>query len=333
VRTKLLGLALLAVACLALPVGGTATASAAEPVEPTAGLSFEAELPTTEGWTIYLRGVGPHYIELDIESAGSARRLTTMTYATGGRIGPDGIEADLGRFGQVDLHFAAPPRKSYLRFPDCGGSYREVIRSGTLTGTVEFAPLAGPSKVDLESVEGEISGPTLGVCKPRQIIFGGPETRPPSTRPATGFESPSEDLVARRRSNARTLDLSVFRIVGKVVDLAASSTRNFGKVTVQTTVHAPKGRGLGEAATLTTTGRPERPTGATLRARSPFSGVGIFRARPGVPPTWRGSFAVTIPGEGHFHLAGPGFSAVVCGYEETLRQRDCERTVAIPQLL
>jgi hypothetical protein len=338
-HTKVFGPFLAAMTCVAMLLGGAATAEAAQTIEPRPELFFEAKLPTVDGWSIYLRGSGPHRVELDIANPEAATHYTTMNYWTGGRVGANGIEADLGRFGSVDLRFSAPPEKSAVRFPNCRGTYREVIRTGTLTGHVDFAALAGPSDVDLESVEGEIRGPTKGVCKPVPITFG-PEPTPPAARAATGSRAPavpsfaSEDFLARRRSRARTIDLYAFRIDREIIDMAAKTTRRFGKVRVGTSVHAAHGNeGLWTAAHLTTTGPPVRPISAILRASSPFSGVGRYRARPGAPPTWLGSLAVRIPGEGKINLAGPEFRAVICGYEKTGKQRRCERKVAPPHVV
>jgi len=335
-RVRAFGPFLVAVTCLALSSAGVATAATAPAVVPRTGLFFEAVLPTTDGWSIYLRGGGPHRVELDIANQELAASYVTMNYSTGGRVGANGIEADLGRFGRVDLRFAAPPEKSVVRFPNCKGTYREVVRTGTLTGQVEFAALAGPRKVDLEGVEGTIRGPTKGVCKPVQITYP-PEPPPPAPGAAVGPRAAAPldyapvDFLARRRSSARTIDLYSVGLGREVFDLAATTTRRFGKVLVATSVHAGRGtEGPGVAAHLTRTGPPARPSAATLRVGSPFSGVGRYRARPGAPPTWLGSLAVRIPGEGKINLAGPDFHAVICGYEEPRRERRCERRVAPP---
>jgi hypothetical protein len=335
-RAKGLGPVLVAVTCVALSLAGAATAGAAQTVEPRAGRYFEAKLPTSDGWSVYLRGSGPHAVELDIANPEFEPHYTTMNYSTGGRVGANGIEADLGRFGHVELRFAAPPEKSVVRFPNCKGTYREVVRTGTLSGDIEFAALAGPQKVDLDSVEGEIRGPTKGVCKPVQVVFG-PE--PPASAPraavgsraAPALEFAPENFLARRRSSGRTIDLYAFGLGREVIDMAATTTRRFGKVLVATNVHAARGAaGPGAAAHLTTTGPAARPSAATLRAGSPFSGIGRYRSRPGAPPTWLGSLAVRIPGEGKINLAGPDFHAVICGDEKSRRERRCERTVAPP---
>ncbi len=308
-----------------------ATAASAQNIQPRQGLYFEAKLPMAGGWSIYLRGSGPHRVELDIANQELAASYVTMNYATGGRVGPDGIEADLGRFGHVDLRFSGPPEKSYEHFMNCGGSYREVVRSGTLTGSVEFAALAGPPKVDLESVEGEIRGPTKGVCKPVKEVISPPPMPAPLARAAPRLAGASKTFLAHRGSGARIIDLYAIGIGGEVIDMAATTTRRFGKVTVETSVHASQGtEGPWVSADLATTGPPARPDAATLRAGAPFSGEGRFRARTGAPATWLGSLAVQIPGEGKVSLAGPEFDAVICGYDKPRRQRGCERPVAPP---
>jgi hypothetical protein len=287
-HAKVIGSVLIAVTCVALSAAGAATAAASRTVAPRPGLFFEAHLPMAGGWSIYLRGSGPHRVELDISSPEREASYTTMNYSTGGRVGRNGTEADLGRFGHVDLHFSGTPEKHAERFPNCGGNYRQVVRTGTLIGHLEFAALTGPPPVDLESVESEIRGPTKGVCKPRPVIIG-PETPTPTARAAAGFESPPEELRARRRSKVRTIEVDATRVTGEIVLMAASSARRFGKVLVATSVRPPFHGGPGEAAHLTTSGEADLPIGATMRAAAPFSGVGRYRRRPGKPPTWLGS--------------------------------------------
>ncbi len=113
---------------------------------------------------------------------------------------------------------------------------------------------------------------------------------------------------------------------GLVPDLAATSTRRFGRVLVSTTVHAPEGEeeAPGEGPEFSITGKGTRPHGATLSAPAPFSGTGTYTYRPGSPPTFLGSLKVHIPGEGMLPLAGPQFHPALCNFGKVRRQRACE---------
>jgi hypothetical protein len=189
------------------------------------------------------------------------------------------------------------------------------------------------------NVEGEIRGPTRCVCKPVRVTYG-PEPTPNTARAATDASAPatrsfaSEDFLARRRSKARLIDLYVFRIDREVIDMAAKMTRRFGKVLAATSVHASRvTEGPWSAAHLATAGPPARPTSAALQAGFPFSGVGRYRTRREAAPTWLGSLAVRVPGEGKINLAGREFRAVICGYEKARTQRRCEREVAPPHVV
>ncbi|HYG96061.1 MAG TPA: hypothetical protein VD741_03040 [Solirubrobacterales bacterium] len=200
-------------------------------------------------------------------------------------------------------------------------------RRGTLRGTVEFESLGGVVEFATDRVEGETQHAPKRTCTPKP----GPDI-PELRRPrAADSESFVKTFMARGHAMGRTIDLYAVRLDDFVADMAATSTRRFGPVLVSTSVHAPEAAARpGKAVEFSAIGSGPRPRGARLSAPPPFSGSATYRARPGAAPSWLGSLAVEIPGEGTLPLAGPGFRAILCAYASGKAQRACERTVAPP---
>ncbi|HEX4752279.1 MAG TPA: hypothetical protein VH268_05235 [Solirubrobacterales bacterium] len=314
---------------------GTGTAAAARSVIRPASLRFEAELPETDGFAVYLRAEDHRHVKLEIESEGESP-YTTLDYSTTGRVRRHGIDVDFGRFGHIDLHFVGKPKRYRYPFPNCKGKKADVQEYGAMEGTIEFQALGGIVKLDDRRVaEAHTSQAPKRTCtpKPQHIVHGGSETAV-AARALTEEEfTPLRVFLARAHTLGRLIDLYAFDLNGEVVDAAATSTRRFGAVLVETTVHAPDGEeGPGKAAELTISGKDPRPDGAKLTVGTPFSGTATFDKKPGAAPTWLGSLKVKIPGEGTLPLAGPEFNSIICAYEETKRERACERMVAPPHV-
>jgi hypothetical protein len=270
---------------------------------------------------------------LDLGSEDFDEPYTTMTYRTTGRVDRHGIEADFGPFGRVEMRFSGSPQREVFPFPNCKGAKPAVNQRGVLRGKVEFESLGGVVKLATGRVEGETQHAPKRTCtpKPSQATSGSPDI-PERRRPrAAEPELFLHTFLARGHTMGRTIDLYAVRLGDLVVDVAATSTRRFGPVLVSTSVHAPEeGAGPGKAVEFSTIGSGPRPRGARLSAPAPFSGSGAYRKRPGTAPSWLGSLAVEIPGEGTLPLTGPGFRAIICGYVSGKVQRACERTVAPP---
>ena len=154
------------------------------------------------------------------------------------------------------------------------------------------------------------------------------EQRGPKKNSSCGPSSPAATY------EEEAIDLYAIDLENEVIDLAASSTRRFGGVVVQTTIHAPDSEETrpGADVEFLVFGRGPRPTGADLEVAPPFSGSARYRTVADGPPSWLGDLAVQIPGEGELPLAGPEFRAILCGYLDTQRQRACESTVASPHI-
>jgi hypothetical protein len=325
---------MVALATSLLAQAGTA-ASAHAMVRP-ASFRFEAALPTSAGYSIFLRGYGQRRIELDLATRDIERRLVTMSYATVGKLDRHGVEADFGPFGHIELNFVGSPKRSVSHSPNCQPHGPDVNEYGRMVGSAEFETLGGIVSVDSDrlSVEGETWSSPKQVCdaKPSNVVSGGDTMEARRPHIVEKGEGLVTTVMARAHMMGRTIDVYAVKLNHEFVpDMAATSTRRFGKVVASTSVHAPEGAALpGEAVSLSIDGAGTRPRGAVLSAAAPFSGNAIYRKRPGVAPSWLGSLAVEIPGEGLLPLAGPNFDAIACAYASDRLQRACERSVAPP---
>jgi hypothetical protein len=336
VRAKAFLASLIVATVAAVSLAQIGAAAATHTTVHPASFSFEAELPTSDGYSMFLRGYGHRRIELDLGTEDVAEPYVTMTYTTKGKVTRHGIDADFGRFGRIELNFAGSPKRSVSHPPNCRPHGPDVNEYGRMTGRAEFETLGGIVHLDSDqlSVEGETWSSPKQTCtpKPSNVVYGGSAMearRPHRVEKGEGFVT---TVMARAHTMGRTIDIYAFKLNHEFVpDMAATSTRRFGKVLASTSVHAPEGEGPpGGAVSLSIEGSGTRPRGATLSAAAPFSGSATYRKRPGVAPSWLGSLTVEIPGEGTLPLAGPDFHAIACAYASDKLQRACERTVAPP---
>lgn len=337
VRVKALLLRILLVAFAAaalLPAQVAAAGPTAQSKVHPASFRFEARLPTSDGYSMYLRGYGHRRIELDLGTENLEQPYVTMNYTTEGKVTRRGIEADFGRFGRIELNFVGSPKRSVSHSPNCQPRGPHVNEYGQMTGSAEFETFGGVISLDSDqlSVEGQTWSSPKQTCTPKLSHAHGRtamEARPHLVEKGEGFVT---TLMARAHTMGRTIDVYAVKLNHEFVpDMAATSTRRFGKVLASTSVHAPEGEdGPGVAARLSIKGSGTRPRGAMLSASAPFSGSASYRKRPGAAPSWLGSLAVEIPGEGTLPLAGPDFHAIACAYASNKLQRACERTVAPP---
>jgi hypothetical protein len=323
---------------LLLTTAGTA-AAAHKVIHRRASFSFEAQLPSRDGYALYLRAKNHRDIELDVEREGAAEPYVTMTYRVKGQVGRDGIEADLGRFGRVDLRSSGTPERHPYRLPNCRPSGPAVREDDLLRGDFRFASLGGTVKLSVDHVEAETRRePRRSCVRGRSRVSSGRGSS--SARPLAGVRkgefTPAEEeelapvsFLARAHEMGRTIDLfALGPELERIVDLVAESTRRFGPVVVSTSLHAVESSRAEGGLEVSITGKGPRPTGATVEALAPFSGLGTYTYEPGSPPSFLGSLEVRIPGEGTLPLAGPGFHAVICHFIVVKQQQACEETVA-----
>jgi hypothetical protein len=335
--------AILALFVLTLLLGsGSASAAHKKVVHHRASFSFEADLPSADGYALILRASDHRNIELAVEREPGLEPYVTMFYKMKGHVGRHGIEADLGRFGKVDMHFVGRPKEQRFHYPNCRGGPAALSRYGELRGTFEFVALDPKITSTVHRAEGQTQEDPARTCtpKPSQVVFEGGDESTYARRlvPVEGKgEGFVTDLSALAHSGGRTVEIYAVKLAdelggGIVPDMAATSTRRFGRVLVSTSVHAPESEEEvpGEGAEFTVSGKGTRPHHATVSAPSPFSGSATYVYRPGSAPTFLGDLAVHIPGEGTVALAGPQFRAALCDYAKTKRQRACEARAAPP---
>ena len=297
--------------------------------------SFEAELPTKHGWAAYVRADDHRHVELLIHHYDEeVRPYVTMAYRTIGHVDRHGISADFGRFGRVDLAFPGRSKRELFAFPDCKGSKPEVNQYGEMHGTIDFEALGGLIGFHRTHAEGQTHHSPRRICVPKpnnvRLRPGGDVWgRPPRVEEE---EFVDQVFLARGHLQRRTIDVYAIDHSGEVIDLAASSTRRFGSVLVQTTIHAPDSEETrpGADVDFTVLGRGPRPQAANVQVAPPFTGSARYRTTADGSTSWLGDLSVPIPGEGELPLVGPEFHSILCGYLDTKRQRACERLVAPP---
>jgi hypothetical protein len=330
--------AVAAVLGLALLLGAPASAASSHKfVHHRASFSFEAHLPSAAGYAMYLRAKNHRDIELDVEREAPAEPYVTMTYRAKGRVGEDGIKVGFGRFGRVDLRFVGGSQVERFHPPNCRPAAAEITRSGVLRGRFEFESLDRKVLLSTGRVEGGITDDPAQTCRPqpREEFEGEPSfaNRRSTVAEGTEEEGFATGFSALAHTDGRTIEIYAVSLHHEVIpDMAATSTRRYGRVLLSTSVHAPETEEEkpGEEVRFSIPGGGTRPQRATLSAPLPFSGFGTYSYRPGSPATFLGSLKVRIPGEGTLPLAGPEFKAALCNFAKTRRQRACEETATPP---
>lgn len=327
--------------CTLLASSGSASAVHHEAIHHPASFSFEADLPSADGYGLILRASDHHRIELAVQREPGAEPYVTMFYRVRGHVGRHGIEADLGRFGRVEMHFIGRLYEERFRFHNCRGRAAVVSRYGDLRGIFRFEALDPKITSTVYRAKGQTREEPARTCTPKAPqVSGGGDGSSYARRPVPA-EGNGEGLVtgfsALTHADGRTVEIYAFKLNdelggGIISDMAATSTRRFGRVLVSTSVHAPESEEEvpGEDAEFTVLGKGTRPRRAILSAPAPFLGDGTYLYRPGSAPTFLGTLSVHIPGEGTVPLAGPGFRAALCNYAQVKLQRACEATAAPP---
>jgi hypothetical protein len=328
-----LSITALSLFCLALLLGAAGNAAGSpKVVHHRASFSFEAQLPSADGYALILRANGHRDIELAVEREPFAEPYVTMFYRVKGHVGEHGIAADLGRFGRVDMHFVGRPHEELFHHRNCTPARPEVSRYGVLKGLFEFESLDPKITLTAHRVEGGTRQEPARTCtkRPRNESEGFAASA--AGRPVI-VEGKGEGFVADfsaiAHTGGRTIETYAIKLENELVpDMAATSTKRYGPVLLSTTVHAPESEEEvpGEGVLFSIPGKGTRPRRATLSASAPFSGTGTYSYRPGSPPSFLGSLTVRIPGEGTVPLAGPEFHAALCNFAEVRRQRACEET-------
>jgi hypothetical protein len=192
-----------------------------------------------------------------------------------GSIGRDHLEADLGPFGSVDLHFEARQKTK------CLGPFKK--RHGIWTGTAAFVAETGFTSAHATSMPGETLRLSR-VCARR-------------LRGENRVDAEFLQVTERDRSTGVETFVSVARVPGRRSNIFASQSHDVGEIEVSN--FATDRLGLSRFRY-----DRERRQAAVRPPEGPFSGRAEARGR-----TWSGDLTATMPAIGDVALTGPGFRA------------------------
>jgi hypothetical protein len=283
-----------AVSCLGL-VGLLLTCTPEAEAKAERPFSAEFSLRGSNGYLISVTG-SYGGVEIMVESADPRPgSLIETNYSFKGTASNEGIDANLGDFGEISLRFT-PSGKNQVKTvrhvgKGCKGPHKVVRRLGTFTGTFRFEGEAGYTSLDVTEADGSIGAPAAFFCSTFSSGSGKNRRR---GRPPTYLE-------AKTPHNKLAFSASLTEH-GRRAGFAAISQETLGaaSITRWASVEAPPSM-LHFARDLSS---------ATVSPPPPFSGTAMFKRRPKrSPPSWSGSLAVLFLGEENTPLTGPRFTS------------------------
>ncbi|HYG96359.1 MAG TPA: hypothetical protein VD741_04550 [Solirubrobacterales bacterium] len=284
----LLRIAFLGLLAALLVPAGSATAS-----------TMQFGLPASNGYTLQVKTERTQTI-VSLRRGG----LSSIYYVSESA-GPEGIVADLGPLGRIDVRFqpSGETRTVHVergdhQHPGCRFPRRLVRALGTFTGTISFHGENGFTAVEATQVRGSV----------------GPSSRPRCQgEPAEPWRAPAAEprrvehiwivrdavLAATSRSSDGTSGFTILFAYADGDDVRYAVDR------IETprpglTVH----RTVDVTAPRSTFSYSGDLTAATLRPPAPFSGEATYSARRG---RLSGDLVVEFPGVSPQPLTGPGF--------------------------
>ncbi|HET8956105.1 MAG TPA: hypothetical protein VFN18_10645 [Solirubrobacterales bacterium] len=299
--------------CLATLVLSAPAADAATPV------GFSSSNPIPSPGAFYVRGSNGYTLSVFADDRRPARprvivsatnRTGRVTVEAPADFGEEGIVADLGRYGQIDMEWqpsgVAEEGKIQCReFPPttlwfAGGAY---------VGSFSFHGEDGFTDAEVQSVDGRQGWWRYESC---------------GYTVSEGYPGPGILLDAERSSKGRGREAyRYFSLVqnkpGEKVSYGAGIGESHGRIDVYRAAYALGGRGsLRVGAGLDK---------AEVRPPAPFAGRGVFeRIQRGRPGRWWGALEVDFPGRPDVSLAGGSWSAsLVHGFREAHPGRSSTR--------
>jgi len=221
--------------------------------------------------------------------------LVETTYSFVGTSSSEGIEADLGGFGEISLRFTPSGEAQTKTFrhlaKGCTGPRKIVRQPGVFTGKFRFEGEAGYTRLEATEASGSVGTAAFFLCS----TFGsGSPQKKHHARPPTYL-----DVATEHRKRVFSASLTGH---GRRAGFAAFSRETIGAASIArwaSVVGAPSM--LHFAPDLSS---------ATVAPPLPFSGTATFKRRPkGSPPFWSGSLAVSFLGEENVPLTGPSFTS------------------------
>jgi hypothetical protein len=256
-------------------------------------------LPASNGYTLHVKAEGTMTV-VSLRRGG----LST-TYMVSDSASPEGIAANLGPLGRIDVRFVPSgetrtvhvprrdPRRYGCRFPS------RLVRSlGTFTGTISFHGENGFTSVDATQVRGSVGPSARPRCGDQQQtlrLAAAPERR----RVEHVWLASDTVLAAVDRSSREDGLFTILLVYATGDDVrygvdSIESPRPGLTIRRTATVIAPR----------STFSHPGDLASATLRPPAPFSGEASFTARR---ERLSGDLAVKFPGLPPQPLTGPGF--------------------------
>jgi len=302
--------AVLFIAALGLGAG-TTPAQATDLVPP--GFTRANPLPSPGAFVIH--GTNGYAIGIAVEPAyrGEPNRvfvqivnsMGVVTYIGPARLDGERIQANLGRFGSVNMRWHPNGRVGVLPIR-CRYTHSHVyIAEGTYRGSVHIIGENGFTTATAHRVGGKTGWYHVGGCN--YITSEG--------FPGGGILLEASIFESRLPKDAYRYLSVVQNQPREQVSYYAAMGERRGRLAIGYRAYA-----LGRPKTLTVDNRLD--TG-TISPPAPFSGTGTFeriaRHRPG---RWRGNLTVDFPGRPDAPLAGKDFGATLLhGYRETKSAR------------
>jgi len=298
--------------CLATLVLSAPAAGAATPV----GSSSSNPIPSPGAF--YVRGSNGYTLSVFADDRRPARprvivsatnRKGRVTVEAPADLGGEGIAADLGRYGRIDMDWqpSGVAEEGKIQCHDFPATPL-WFAGGAYVGSFSFHGEEGFTDVEAQSVDGR-----QGWWRYQGCGFWVSE----------GYPGPGILLDAERSSKRARGAYRYFSVVqnkpGEKVSYGAGIGEPHGRIDVYRAAYVLGGRGslrVGEGLDK-----------AEVRPPAPFAGRGVFeRIQRGRPGRWWGTLEVDFPGRPDVPLAGGGWSAsLVHGFRESQPARSSTR--------
>jgi hypothetical protein len=286
---------------LALIVAGVALAFSAEasgaltPEEEEVG--HAAANPYTSPFGLSVRASNGYWVTVNSAKGGRVQVEASgpegsVTYAAPGNVSETDIQADLGKYGQIDMQWVPSGQVREIR-TKCHykGVMRRFYDTGSYVGTLRFKGGGGFTSVSLGRVPWRRSWySALGACGYSLS----------TAEPGAGVV-----INAGKRGHiSAPVHFSVYRAHrGAMVEYSARSETVKGSIKIERSAYAE-----GSPHSLTLTAANGRTT-ATISPHAPFYGGATFERVNGSKGTLIGKLGAEFPDHTKVSLAGKGFEA------------------------
>lgn len=295
-------LVLLLALCLLAVGGASSTALAAAPSAPVSGAEGEV------GVNLHFEA-GGFFFKLENDSGDAEDQLTLrvtgrrqlVDYMVHARVTESGIEAKLGKLGEISLAFEPTETRIGATPERCEGAPRRHMK-GVYVGTLRFRGERGYVEVERGRIEGGVHVIPPRYCPPPE---GARRVQPTSRRAAREGEDLAVLSAGVRRGRQRT----AFAVLASRRPEESSTSFIAGALDVREGVRIVH---YAVARARASTFRFDLGAGtAAVKPPYPFQGWARFRRGPHGHNSWRGSLRVQMLGIGFVDLVGARFQAKI----------------------